>query len=52
MTKHSTHVRWKGHCMLEDKWRCNGARRVPWNVMRKLGKKRRLTNKRLDDDDA
>lgn len=48
----SPHRRWKGHdimCNMHT-MRGNGkAIRTPWAALRKLGKRRRLTN-RVDDD--
>lgn len=54
MVKHSPHKRWKGHCALCSHW--NGksrneglAARTPWPVLRKLGKKRRVSRRDLGD---
>lgn len=53
MVKHSPHKNWKGHCRFlcsPNKHRGQGrAYREPWQVLRKIGKKRRIRRGDLGD---
>ncbi|MBO3751185.1 hypothetical protein J5X84_34360 [Streptosporangiaceae bacterium NEAU-GS5] len=54
MVKHSPHRRWKGHDTGCNPHKLKGAGRAekePWKVLRKLGKKRRVTRGDIGLDD-
>lgn len=51
MVKSSPHTRWKG-CAMCKYWKHKGngdAERAPWPVLRKLGRKRRLSRHDLGE---
>lgn len=52
MTKHSSHRRWKGHCLMcatnRGKVKSAGDRlRTPWAVRRRLGVDRRFSRNKV-----